>query len=228
MIGLSDPNARRLFHCYDPATDSLQDITYPDGSQPRRIDNYVLDPADWRPSNRTHKNKRSGSPVAGPPPGTKTRAAVLAHGVKDDQPCLICGQEGTRCFGDSCVRLFRRRMERVVNGGQLRIERAAAAATGAAASGCGPYGVFARAEIRKGSVVGEYLGRLHPPDRPRRLEGGYLYAFELQDIATVDAREYGSVSLHVPLHLLLVPLVESVNIWGGSSRQDSEKTDGRF
>lgn len=205
MIGLSDPSTRPLFQYYDPATDSLRDITYPDGSQPRRIDNYILDPADWGPRNRTSKSKRSSSPVIGPSLGTKTRAAVLAHGVDDEEPCFICGREGTRCFGDYCVSLFRRRMKRVVHEGKLRIERLGDAG---GPLEYGPYGVFAGVGIRKGSVVGEYLGRLHPPDRPRRLEGGYLYAFELEDIATVDAREYGSVGSHVSFHFLLAPFIE--------------------
>lgn len=188
MIGLPNPSARPLFQYYDSATDTLRDITYPDGLQPRRIDNYILDPADWRPENRAYKKgKRSGSLKAGPPHGTKTRAAVLAHGVDDLEPCLICGREGTRCFGDSCVRAFRRRTERVVRAGELRIE--SAAIPGVALG----YGVFVGAQIRRGDIVGEYLGRLHPLDSARRLEGGHLYAFELEGIARVDAREYGSV-----------------------------------
>ncbi|KAI7781851.1 hypothetical protein LA080_014341 [Diaporthe eres] len=194
MIGLTDSSVRPLFQYYDPATDSLQDVTYPDGSQPRRIDNYILDPADWQPKNRTYRSKRSSSPATGPPLGTKTRAAVLVHGVDDEEPCLICGREGTRCFGDSCVRSFRRRMEGVVRAGKLRIERADG--TGAAL-GCRPYGVFAGVGIRRGGIVGEYLGRLHPPDRSRRLEGGSLYAFELEGVTTVDAREYGSITRFV-------------------------------
>lgn len=180
MIGLRDPSVRPVFQYYDQATDSLNNITYPDGLQPRCIDNYILDPADWQPTSRTRKYKRSSS---------KTRASVLAHGVDDEQPCLVCGREGARCFGESCVRSFRRRVERTARAGNLRIERAAAADVEVAPLG---YGVFAGAGIRKGDVVGEYLGRLHPPDGPR-LAGGHAYAFELDGIAMVDAREYGSV-----------------------------------
>lgn len=180
MIGLRDPSARPVFQCYDPATDSLDNITYPDGLQPRRIDNYVLDPADWQPTGRTRKCKRSSS---------KTRAAVLARGVDDEEPCLVCRREGARCFGESCARSFRHRVERTARVGKLRIERAAAGGVEAAPLG---YGVFAGAGIRKGDIVGEYLGRLHPPDGPR-LAGGHAYAFELDGIAMVDAREYGSV-----------------------------------
>lgn len=180
MIGLRDPSACPVFQCYDPATDSLDNITYPDGLQPRRINNYILDPADWQPTSHTRKYKRSNS---------KTRAAVLAHGVDDEQPCLVCGRKGARCFGESCVRSFRRRVEETARAGKLRIERAAAGDVGAAPLG---YGVFAGAGIRKGDMVGEYLGRLHPPGGPR-LAGGHAYAFELDSIAMVDAREYGSV-----------------------------------
>lgn len=184
MIGLSNSTARHLFQYYDHATDSLQDVTYPDGFQPRRIDNYVLDTADWRTEHRGPESRRSG-----PPLGTKTRTSVLAHGVDDSEPCFICGRRAKRCFGCSCVRAFRRRIEAVVRSGELRIEREAI--PGIALG----FGVFTGGGIRKGDIVGEYLGRLHPLDRPRRLEGGHLYAFELEGVATVDARSYGSVSL---------------------------------
>lgn len=182
MIGLSNSTARHLFQYYDHATDSLQDVTYPDGFQPRRIDNYVLEPADWRSENR-------GPRRSGPPLGTNTRATVLAYGVDDSEPCSICRRKGKRCFGYSCVRSFRRRIEEVIRSGELRIEREVI--PGVALG----YGVFTGGGIRKGDIMGEYLGRLHPLDRPRRLEGGHLYAFELEGVATVDAREYGSVGL---------------------------------
>lgn len=182
MIGLSNSTARHLFQYYDHATDSLQEVTYPDGSQPRRIDNYVLDTADWQSENR-------GPRRSGPPLGTNTRATVLAHGVDDSEPCFICRRNGKRCLGYSCVRSFRRRIEEVTRSGELRIEREAI--PGVALG----YGVFTWGGIRKGDIMGEYLGRLHPLDRPRRLEGGHLYAFELEGVATVDAREYGSVGL---------------------------------
>lgn len=198
MVKLPDPNTLPLFQYYDPATDSLQDITYPDGSQPRRIDNYVLDPADWKPANRTYSLRSSSSRRAACLPGTgtarTTRAAVLALGVDDDEPCCVCGREGTRCFGDSCVRSFRRRTQGAARVGRLRIERTAESIIeGDAAAADLGYGVFAGAMIRRGVVVGEYVGRLHPLDGARRLQGDHSYVFELEGMAKVDARDYGSV-----------------------------------
>lgn len=195
MIGLPDPDSCPVFQYYDRATGTIQDVNYADGSQPRRIDNYILDPADWQLENRnTRKNKRSSSsPGTGHPSGTGTRAAVLAHGVDEDEPCRVCGRKGQRCRGDSCARTFRRRMELVVSSCKLRIER-----TGAQGVALG-YGVFAGSGIRRGDIVGEYVGRLHPSDGPGKPKGGYEYVFELDGIATVDAREYGSVSPLVSL-----------------------------
>lgn len=188
MIGLPDPDACPVFQYYDRATGTIQDVTYADGSQPRRIDNYILDPADWQTEKHTHKNKSSrSSPGTRPPSGTGTRAAVLAHGVDEDEPCRVCGRKGQRCRGDSCARTFRRRMELVVSSDKLRIER-----TGAQGVALG-YGVFAGSGIRRGDIVGEYVGRLHPSDGRGKPKGGYEYVFELDGIATVDAREYGSV-----------------------------------
>lgn len=194
MIGLPDPSACRVFQYYDHDTGALEDVTYADGSQPRRIDDYILDPADWQPENHAHtgRHSSSSSPGTGIGPsssGINTRAAVLAYGVDKFAPCRVCGRRGRRCLGDSCVRTFWRRMEVVASSGKLRIEKAAVQGVELG------YGVFVRCRIRKGDIVGEYLGRLHPSDGPGKVEGGHEYVFELDGIATVDARDYGSVGL---------------------------------
>lgn len=197
MIGLPDPSACPVFQYYDQDTGTLQDVTYADGSQPRRIDDYILDPADWQPENHAHTGKHSSSSSSssspstdtGPSSGINTRAAVLAYGVDKYESCRVCGRRGRRCLGDSCARTFCLRMEVVASSGKLQIEKAAV--QGVALG----YGVFVRCRIREGDIVGEYLGRLHPSDGPGRVEGGHEYVFELDGIATVDARDYGSVGL---------------------------------
>ncbi|KKY36470.1 hypothetical protein UCDDA912_g03541 [Diaporthe ampelina] len=158
-VKLPDPSTLPLFQYYDPATDSLQDKTYPDVFQPRRIDNYVLEPAVWRPTNLTYslrRSRRSRTSCLGTGPArvARTRASILAYGLGDEEPCRVCGRQGKRCFGDSCVRSFRQRTERAARGGRLRIERTAGnikeGGGGAATTTTLGYGVFAAARILTG------------------------------------------------------------------------------
>ncbi|KAL1856364.1 Histone-lysine N-methyltransferase ehmt1 [Diaporthe australafricana] len=190
MAGLPDPSTLPLFQYYDPVTDTLQDITYPDGSQPRRIRTYVLDPTDWLPTNRTQSLGTDG-----PPHGIKTREEVLAWDT-DGTACHICGRAGAKCRGARCRKTFRARTESVYKQ-KLRIERT----TGVAAMG---YGVFATDAIRKGVVVREYMGQLFPLDacerRRKKLGRESTYNFVVDPVMDVDARDYGNITRFVNHH----------------------------
>ncbi|KAK2595870.1 hypothetical protein N8I77_013662 [Diaporthe amygdali] len=135
MVGLPNPSTLPLFQYYDRAKNALQDITYPDGFQPRRIEDYVLDTANWHPTIRTRPS--STCPFGTGPPH-EPRSALRSW----------VGRQTTIPAGSTS-------MERA-SAGKLRIERATDAAVG--------YGVLALAEISEGTIVGEYMGKLAPPD----------------------------------------------------------------
>lgn len=58
-------------------------------------------------------------------------------------------------------------------------------------------GVFANQTIPNGSIIGEYLGRLHPP---RSLPAEDRYVFVLTDIAEVTASQFGNHTRFVNHH----------------------------
>lgn len=190
MVCLPDPSNLPSFQYYDPDSDKMQDITYSDGFQPRRIEDHVLNPADWHPENR--KRSCGANPSS---PGdcnqaheAKSRAGIFASMVNDEDSCRVCGSQGDNCLGDKCVTSFQNLTERVEHAGKLRIE--AAGGQGDTSMG---YGVFTGGWICQGDIVGEYLGRLLPRDWNTSPDQDHSYSFELEDVALVDAREYGSV-----------------------------------
>lgn len=188
MVCLPDLSSLPLCQCYDPTTENLQDLTYPDGLQPCRIHNYVIDPADWQPEARTCGNSSSKPLGSSPSDGVKSRADILAHMVNNEEPCHICGSQGTACFGESCVRTFQSRTEKVERNGKLCIETPASG--GNFSMG---YGVFTGTQICMGEIVGEYLGRLLPLDWDTKRDQVHSYSFELENVGVVDASEYGNV-----------------------------------
>lgn len=58
-------------------------------------------------------------------------------------------------------------------------------------------GVFANQTIPSGSVIGEYLGRLHPP---KSLPVSDRYVFILSEIAEVSADQYGNLTRFMNHH----------------------------
>lgn len=58
-------------------------------------------------------------------------------------------------------------------------------------------GVFANQPISSGTIIGEYLGRLHPLNS---LKGGDMYIFLLTETAEVTCRQYGNFTRFVNHH----------------------------
>ncbi|KAH8771792.1 hypothetical protein F5883DRAFT_415603 [Diaporthe sp. PMI_573] len=56
------------------------------------------------------------------------------------------------------------------------------------------YGVCTGAGIRRGDIVGEYLGRLLPLDWDTARGQDHSYSFELENVGVVDAGEYGNIT----------------------------------
>lgn len=190
MVCLADLSSLPSFQYYDPSSDRMHDITYSDGFQPRRIKDYVLDVADWHLENR---NPPCGTNPSSPSAcnqahEVKSRAGIFASMVNDEDSCRVCGAQGSSCLGDNCVTSFQNLTERVERAGKLRIE----AAAGERNTSMG-YGVFTGGWICRGDIVGEYLGRLLPRDWNTSPDQDHSYSFELEDVALIDAREYGSV-----------------------------------
>ncbi|KAG8165872.1 hypothetical protein KVR01_004424 [Diaporthe batatas] len=176
LAGLPDPNTLNVFSYYDPHVDKMIPIVSNDNKHPRVIDDFLVDPSDWEAVSRggLHYGNRSSSPV-----GAKTVDEVLGHNT-GNLGCFVCGKRGDACHGQACIDIAKDRF-RDETDHRLQIRKARWG-----------FGVFAREDIPKGTLIGEYLGRLVPFHPCPRVESAYVYV--ITGRAECDAETYCNIT----------------------------------
>ncbi|KAH8755019.1 hypothetical protein F5883DRAFT_650103 [Diaporthe sp. PMI_573] len=176
--GLPDLNTLEVFSYYDPDPDAMIDIISDDDTHPRIIEDYVIDPIDWQAKIR---GVNYGNGI-GPPNGVNTVEGILAFKTKT-LVCFVCGQKSTKCNGDVCVDIAKDLLQDVAEF-NLQIR-----------PGRWGYGVFALANIPRGTLIGEYLGRLIPLDTAHPRDARYTYTIEGR--TECDGQQYGNITRYI-------------------------------
>ncbi|POS75039.1 set-domain histone methyltransferase-5 [Diaporthe helianthi] len=176
ITSLPDLDTLDVFSYYDPDGDAMINIVSDDNTHPRVVDDYVIDPADWKATNRDglqHGNE------SGPPIGVKTVEDVLTHNT-GNLGCFVCGKKGFACNGRVCIDIAKDRFQNLAKSA-LQIRKARWG-----------FGVFAREDIPRGTMIGEYIGRLLPHDPDYSAQSAYVYTIGRR--AECDAEQYCNIT----------------------------------
>lgn len=133
---------------------------------PSKITEYIVSPADW---------SRYALPE------TRTVDDVLRRGLDAVAPCGMCGSGGEDCESNDCINEFRRQVS--AYGESITEIRTVPDKMGK--------GIFATCNIPAKVWIGEYLGKLVPPQLKSEMEDN-MYLFEFDSTVTCDASLFGN------------------------------------